>query len=62
MQDAYSLRCMPQIHGASKDAVRFVQHKVEIEINSVTDNPIITRDKEAISGGNFHGQPISFTV
>ncbi|MHC5550122.1 histidine ammonia-lyase [Carnobacterium maltaromaticum] len=59
VQDAYSLRCMPQIHGASKDAVRFVQHKVEIEINSVTDNPIITRDKEAISGGNFHGQPMA---
>lgn len=58
VQDAYSLRCIPQIHGASKDAIRFVEDKVEIEINSVTDNPIITRDKEAISGGNFHGQPM----
>ncbi len=59
VQDAYSLRCIPQIHGASKDTVNFVKHKVEIEINSVTDNPIITRDKEAISGGNFHGQPMA---
>ena len=59
VQDAYSLRCIPQIHGASKDTVRFVEDKVKIEINAVTDNPIITRDKEAISGGNFHGQPMA---
>ncbi|MGY3766598.1 histidine ammonia-lyase [Vagococcus vulneris] len=59
VQDAYSLRCMPQIHGASKDTINFVSEKVAIEMNSVTDNPIITRDKRAISGGNFHGQPMA---
>ena len=60
VQDAYSLRCVPQVHGASKDAVNFIKHKVEIEINSVTDNPIILGDTmEGISGGNFHGQPMA---
>lgn len=60
VQDAYSLRCVPQIHGASKDAINFVKQKVEIEINSVTDNPIILKDTmDAISGGNFHGQPMA---
>ncbi|MCL2618593.1 MAG: histidine ammonia-lyase [Defluviitaleaceae bacterium] len=60
VQDAYSLRCVPQIHGASKDAVRFVSDRVSIEMNSVTDNPIILADKDmAISGGNFHGQPVA---
>lgn len=60
VQDAYSLRCVPQIHGASKDAINFVKQKVEIEINSVTDNPIILKDTmEGISGGNFHGQPMA---
>ncbi len=59
VQDAYSLRCMPQIHGASKDTIAFVKAKVEIEINSVTDNPIITRSGDVISGGNFHGEPMA---
>lgn len=60
VQDAYSLRCVPQIHGASKDALNFVLEKVAIEINSVTDNPIILADLDlAISGGNFHGQPMA---
>ncbi|MCL1993646.1 MAG: aromatic amino acid lyase, partial [Spirochaetes bacterium] len=60
VQDAYSLRCVPQIHGASRDAVRYVAEKVEVEMNSVTDNPIILADKEmAVSGGNFHGQPMA---
>ncbi len=60
VQDAYSLRCSPQIHGASKDAVCFVRNKVEIEINSVTDNPLIfSTDNTAVSGGNFHGQPMA---
>ena len=59
-QDAYALRCVPQIHGASKDAIDFVLDKVNIEINSVTDNPIILpEDNLAISGGNFHGQPMA---
>ncbi|MDR2898823.1 MAG: histidine ammonia-lyase [Clostridiales bacterium] len=57
VQDAYSLRCIPQVHGASKDAVNYVLEKINIEINSVTDNPIILPDLDkAISGGNFHGQ------
>lgn len=62
VQDAYSLRCTPQVHGASKDAVNYVKEKVEIEINSVTDNPIIFPEtKEGISGGNFHGQPMALS-
>lgn len=62
VQDAYSLRCCPQIHGASKDAVNYVQGRVDIEINSVTDNPLIFReDRAGISGGNFHGQPMAIT-
>lgn len=59
VQDAYSIRCVPQIHGASKDTIDYVQKKVEIEINSVTDNPIITREGDVISGGNFHGEPMA---
>lgn len=60
VQDAYSLRCCPQVHGASKDAINYVKQKVEIEINAVTDNPIILKDTmEGISGGNFHGQPMA---
>lgn len=60
VQDAYSLRCVPQIHGASKDALEFVLDKIAIEINAVTDNPIIFPDMDmAVSGGNFHGQPMA---
>ena len=60
IQDAYSLRCTPQVHGASRDAVEYIKEKVEIEMNSVTDNPIIFSDTmEGISGGNFHGQPVA---
>lgn len=60
VQDAYSLRCTPQVHGASKDAINYVAHKVEIEMNAATDNPLIFVDeKEVISGGNFHGQPMA---
>ena len=59
VQDPYTLRCMPQIHGASKDSIAYVKEKVEIEINSVTDNPIISRNGEVISGGNFHGEPLA---
>lgn len=62
VQDAYSLRCSPQVHGASKDAINYVKEKVEIEINSVTDNPIIFPETlEGISGGNFHGQPMALS-
>ena len=52
---------MPQVHGASKDAVRYIEEKVLIEINSVTDNPIVLEDGEVISGGNFHGQPMALS-
>ena len=63
VQDAYSLRCIPQVHGASRDAIDYVWDKVNIEINSVTDNPIVFHeDGEAISGGNFHGQPMALAM
>ena len=60
VQDSYVLRCIPQIHGASKDTLEYVKRKVEIELNAVTDNPLIFVDSdEVISGGNFHGQPMA---
>ena len=60
VQDAYSLRCVPQVHGASKDCFKFVKEKIEIEMNAATDNPLIFVDEEqVISGGNFHGQPMA---
>ncbi len=62
VQDAYSLRCTPQIHGASKDCFSYVKEKVEIEMNAATDNPLIFVDDETvISGGNFHGQPMALS-
>lgn len=63
VQDAYSLRCAPQVHGASRDAFAYIAGKLEIEINSATDNPLIFADEErVISGGNFHGQPIALAM
>ena len=60
VQDPYSQRCLPQIHGASRDAINYVCSVVEKEINAVTDNPIVfPDDDEVISGGNFHGQPMA---
>jgi histidine ammonia-lyase len=60
VQDPYSFRCMPQVHGASKDVAETVANVLEIEINSVTDNPIVFHDEDAImSGGNFHGQTLA---
>ena len=60
VQDAYALRCIPQIHGAVRDALAYVRDKVEIELNAVTDNPLIFPEDEAvISGGNFHGEPMA---
>ena len=60
VQDPYSFRCVPQVHGASKDTLNFVKKTIEIEINSVTDNPnIFAEADEIISGGNFHGQPLA---
>ncbi|MFT4535515.1 MAG: histidine ammonia-lyase [Saprospiraceae bacterium] len=62
VQDPYSLRCMPQVHGASRNAYYHLKELAEIEMNSVTDNPIILSDTEAISGGNFHGQPLAMAL
>jgi histidine ammonia-lyase len=60
VQDPYSFRCIPQVHGATKDVIDTVIRVVETEINSVTDNPIVFHDEDAIlSGGNFHGQPLA---
>lgn len=63
VQDAYALRCTPQVHGASKDAIAYIKDKIEIEMNAVTDNPLIfPGTQEVISGGNFHGQPIALPM
>lgn len=63
IQDAYSLRCIPQVHGASKDAYRYVAGVLNTEINSVTDNPILfPEDGDVISAGNFHGQPVALAL
>jgi histidine ammonia-lyase len=62
VQDPYSLRCVPQVHGASRDAVRHLGEVVQVEINSVTDNPLIMEDGTAVSGGNFHGQPLALAL
>jgi histidine ammonia-lyase len=60
VQDAYSLRCMPQVHGAARQAFAFVREVLEVEANSATDNPLIfPADGRIISGGNFHGQPVA---
>lgn len=62
VQDAYSLRCVPQIHGASKDCFQYVRDIVEREMNAATDNPLIfIEDEDVISGGNFHGQPMALS-
>ena len=62
VQDPYSLRCMPQVHGASRNAWLHLKEILEIELNSVTDNPIILDKEHAVSGGNFHGQPIALPL
>ncbi|MDA8198017.1 MAG: histidine ammonia-lyase [Thermaerobacter sp.] len=63
VQDAYSLRCIPQIHGASRDALVHIAEVVEREINSATDNPLIFADDDtAVSAGNFHGQPVALVL
>lgn len=63
VQDPYSFRCMPQVHGATKDTVMYVASVVEREINSVTDNPtIFVEDDMIVSGGNFHGQPLALAL
>ncbi|WP_070120416.1 histidine ammonia-lyase [Bacillus marinisedimentorum] len=63
VQDAYSLRCIPQVHGASRQALHYIKEKLEIEMNAATDNPLIFEGGDkVISGGNFHGQPIALAM
>jgi histidine ammonia-lyase len=63
VQDAYSFRCIPQIHGASRDAIAYVRNIIDNELNAVTDNPLIFSDtEEALSGGNFHGQYLAISL
>jgi histidine ammonia-lyase len=63
VQDAYSLRCVPQVHGASLDAINYVQVVLNTELNSVTDNPLVfPEEDEVLSGGNFHGQPLALAL
>jgi histidine ammonia-lyase len=63
IQDSYSLRCAPQVHGSVRDSLEYVKKVVEIEINSVTDNPLIfVEENKIISGGNFHGEPIAISM
>ena len=63
VQDPYSFRCVPQVHGASKDAIQHVSNVVETEINSVTDNPTVFPEEDLIiSAGNFHGQPLALVL
>jgi histidine ammonia-lyase len=63
VQDAYSLRCMPQVHGAVRDALAELRRTLTIELNSATDNPLVLPGTgEVISGGNFHGEPLALSV
>ncbi|MCB9029937.1 MAG: histidine ammonia-lyase [Deltaproteobacteria bacterium] len=62
VQDPYSVRCIPQVHGACRDTIAHALRVVETEINSVTDNPIVCEEGDIVSGGNFHGQPIAFAL
>jgi histidine ammonia-lyase len=60
VQDAYSMRCVPQVHGAARDALAWVRHIIEIEMNAATDNPMVFADSgDIVSGGNFHGAPLA---
>lgn len=63
VQDAYSLRCMPQVHGAARDIFHFARQTLETEFNSATDNPLVFADTgEVLSGGNFHGAPVALAL
>jgi len=63
VQDAYSLRCAPQVHGASRDLFDYVDYTVSVELNAATDNPLVLVDEDAlVSNGNFHGQPVAFAL
>jgi histidine ammonia-lyase len=63
VQDAYSLRCAPQVHGASRDLLDYVDYTVSVELNAATDNPLVLVDDDVlVSNGNFHGQPLAFAL
>jgi histidine ammonia-lyase len=62
VQDPYSLRCLPQVHGATRDALAHVEEMLAIELNAATDNPLVLDDGRVVSGGNFHGQPIALRM
>ena len=62
VQDPYSIRCIPQVHGASRDALSHLKKQLECEMNSVTDNPVVFEENETYSGGNFHGQPLALPI
>jgi histidine ammonia-lyase len=63
VQDAYSLRCIPQVHGAARDALDYVTRTVTVELNAATDNPMVfAEDGELLSGGNFHGEPVAMAA
>ena len=62
VQDPYSLRCVPQVHGASRDALSYCAFTIEVELNSVTDNPLVFDNGDIISAGNFHGQPLALAM
>src|SRR5690606_34490891 len=63
VQDAYSIRCIPQVHGATWQTLNYVKDKLEIEMNAATDNPLIfDHGDKVLSGGNFHGQPIALAM
>src|SRR3954471_10659883 len=63
VQDAYSLRCAPQVHGASRDLLDYVEYTIGVELNAATDNPLVLVDDDAlVSNGNFHGQPLAFAL
>src|SRR5438034_6586434 len=63
VQDAYSLRCAPQVHGASRDLLDYVEYTVAVEVNAATDNPLVLVERgELVSNGNFHGQPLAFAL
>jgi histidine ammonia-lyase len=62
VQDPYSLRCVPQVHGASRDALDYARSCIQTELNSVTDNPLVFEQGDILSGGNFHGQPLALAM
>ncbi len=62
VQDPYSLRCAPQVHGACRDAIDYARRVIEVELNSATDNPLVFENGDVISGGNFHGEPLALAL